>query len=289
MYKIASLLLVLLALPISEATAQTVYRSNHPIEASNYTRAIEATKSENWAVAYRFLEDELSNSNQDRKNRALELVRQFPQILRAAPSTFTQDEIVDSIRRYGETEAIRIERKRIDLLAAVADGATVSQATASLDAVIAARRKQERDQEQQQRALAQQRDAREKAEQQQFLSLQNSTNPNFQYLGAVRYENENKREMAKAIYLAIMDRHPTSPIALKAADRIAALADVRAIERSNDNLAREAAKQSAEANAALGQASREAASRAFQQCEIEETACYQRGGKNCFRDCKRLR
>lgn len=73
------------------------------------------------------------------------------------------------------------------------------------------------------------------------------------YLAAVKYEADKERSKAKRLYLTIMDRFPQDDLALKAGDRITALADVEAVESSN------AAKAEGRANReALAQASRDA-------------------------------
>ena len=58
-------------------------------------------------------------------------------------------------------------------------------------------------------------------------------NPQRMYLAGVKYENEKKRDLAKRVYLTIMDRFPEHAMAVKAADRLAGINDVEAVENSN--------------------------------------------------------
>jgi hypothetical protein len=64
-------------------------------------------------------------------------------------------------------------------------------------------------------------------------TLEQSQNPQEIYLGAVKFESDGERSRAKYLYELIMEKFSASPIALKAADRLAALVDVEAISRSN--------------------------------------------------------
>ena len=66
-----------------------------------------------------------------------------------------------------------------------------------------------------------------------YKSLEHSQNPQEIYLGAVKFESDGERSRAKSLYELIMEKFPASTIALKAADRLAALVDVEAIGRSN--------------------------------------------------------
>ena len=121
-------------------------------------------------------------------------------------------------------------------------------------------------------------------------------NPQVMYLAAVKYENGGERGRAKTIYIQLIDKYSSSTFALKAADRITALADVVAIERSNEEQARASRESKAAAERAaadlsdsIEKASTNQRRTARQACEVERNACYSRGGKNCYRDCESLR
>ncbi len=110
-----------------------------------------------------------------------------------------------------------------------------------------------------------------------FNNVLNLKNPQQQYLEAVKYENDNERSRAKRIYLTIMDKSSTSPIALKAADRLSNLKSVEAVESASDT-SRAAAERAAEASRRAGEASREAAysvnRRNADQCQKDQNACW---------------
>lgn len=92
-----------------------------------------------------------------------------------------------------------------------------------------------------------------------YQSAINNKNPQQMYLAAVKYENDNERGRAKTVYLAIMDKFSSSPVALKAADRLANLKDVEAVE-SAGAANREAAYSVKRQNA--------------EQCEKNRNACF---------------
>ncbi len=110
-----------------------------------------------------------------------------------------------------------------------------------------------------------------------FNNVLNLKNPQQQYLEAVKYENNNERSRAKRIYLTIMDKSSTSPIAMKAADRLASMKDVEAVESASD-ASRAAAERAAEASRRAGEASREAATSVnrqnYDQCRKNRDACW---------------
>ncbi len=66
-----------------------------------------------------------------------------------------------------------------------------------------------------------------------YRALEQAQNPQEIYLGAVKFESDGERSRAKSLYELIMEKFSANPIALKAADRLAALVDVEAINRSN--------------------------------------------------------
>jgi len=96
-------------------------------------------------------------------------------------------------------------------------------------------------------------------------------------LEAGKYENENERSRAKRVYLTIMDKFSTSPVAMKAADRLASLKDVEAVE-SASSASQAAAERAAEASRRAGDASRDAAytvnRKNSEQCQNNRNACF---------------
>lgn len=132
-----------------------------------------------------------------------------------------------------------------------------------------------------------------------YRALEASRDAQAQYLAAVRYEADGERPRAKTLYLTIMERHASHAIALKAADRLAAMTDVIAVERSNAvkasasleaaRAAREAAQESQGARSSVDKANRDAGDRASRQCRDAVDACYARRGDSCYRDCDALR
>lgn len=63
--------------------------------------------------------------------------------------------------------------------------------------------------------------------------LLKSDNPVEMYFAGVKYEDASNRPYAKKIYRAIIDRFSSNQIAMKAADRLARIKDVEAVEESN--------------------------------------------------------
>jgi hypothetical protein len=94
-----------------------------------------------------------------------------------------------------------------------------------------------------------------------------SKNPQSMYISAVKYENNSERGRAKKIDLTIMDKFETSPMAVKAADRLASLGDVEATEDSNR------AKSNA-ISEATREATRQNSNNSRRQCESQQKACY---------------
>lgn len=125
-----------------------------------------------------------------------------------------------------------------------------------------------------------------------FSELERSRDPQVQYLAAVKLEANGDRSRAKTLYLAIMELSPQSAIAIKAADRLASLTDVQAIERSNSRAeiaSREAAQRAEELRSSVERTNSDSASRMYNACVVERDACYGRNGKNCYRNCDALR
>lgn len=99
----------------------------------------------------------------------------------------------------------------------------------------------------------------------QFARARNAKDPQAIYLAASRYESDGERGRAKSLYRLIVDKFETSPIALKAADRLTRLADVEAVETSNSNAAYQVQRSQEDARQSN-----------YQQCINEYSACQSR-------------
>lgn len=258
----------------------------------NQRRADAAIARSDWALAYRFLEDDFDHNDQRRKDRALGLVRQYPQIVEAGILTFTPEEIASSIQSYGPATATKIEARRLHLLSLVAGLEVAKQALMNIpNAMPEFQRLQQvaKDQEALRREqLAKQEAARVReekerrqsleeservrvAEAQKFDTLLNAKDPTVMYLAAGKLERTGESGKAQLVYERLIERFPASQWAVKANDQ---LLEKRRAEAYNSTTQR--------ANAEAGE-------RAFRACRIEVDTCYSRNGKNCFRDCERLR
>lgn len=99
----------------------------------------------------------------------------------------------------------------------------------------------------------------------QFARARNAKDPQAIYLAASRYESDGERGRAKTLYRLIVDKFETSPIALKAADRLTRLADVEAVETSNSNATYQVQRSHEETRQSN-----------YQQCINEYSACQSR-------------
>lgn len=99
----------------------------------------------------------------------------------------------------------------------------------------------------------------------QFARARNAKDPQAIYLAASRYESDGERGRAKTLYRIIVDKFESSPIALKAADRLTRLADVEAVESSNANAAYQVQRSHEESRQSN-----------YQQCMNENSACQSR-------------
>lgn len=107
-----------------------------------------------------------------------------------------------------------------------------------------------------------------------FKSQLSGKNPQAMYLAAGKYERDGSSSHAKELYEAIIARFPSSVWAVKANDQLLQKDRVSDIESSNANAARRVESDSRRL--------------AYEQCKIEQEACYDSGRKNCYRDCKSL-
>lgn len=99
--------------------------------------------------------------------------------------------------------------------------------------------------------------------QREYSRVLTSGNTQDMYLKAVKYENNNERGKAKRIYLTIMDKFSKSAIAIKAAERLAALSDVEAVEGASRSQAN-----------AISNANQDAAARSKATCQAQRMACW---------------
>lgn len=102
-----------------------------------------------------------------------------------------------------------------------------------------------------------------------FNNILNLKNPQQMYLEAVKYENGDQKNRAKRIYLTVMDKFASNPVAMKAADRLVALKDVEAVESA-----------SASSRAAVERAREDASQRQRDYCS---------GKYSCFASCTDLK
>lgn len=109
-----------------------------------------------------------------------------------------------------------------------------------------------------------------------FHNALNSNNPQTMFLAGVKYENDRERGRAKRIYLTIMERFSEHAMALKAADRLAGMNDVAAVEDAQART-RQAVEQSRQS---IEQASRDAA---YRQEQARQGFCS--GKQDCMNSC----
>lgn len=132
-----------------------------------------------------------------------------------------------------------------------------------------------------------------------FHSVLSSKNPQTMYLDGVKYEDSNERGRAKKVYLTIMDRFSNHAMAVKAADRLASMKDVEAvedaqaaarreIERANRDAAERDRQNANERRYADQRAADDQRSAAEKRREHEEKMeCYSRGGTMGFFGCSK--
>lgn len=88
-----------------------------------------------------------------------------------------------------------------------------------------------------------------------------SNAPREMYLAGVKLEADKDRVRAKSLYMAIVERFPMDDLAIKAGERITALADVEAIESSNSAAASAAVRSQQETKDAIERANSDSANR----------------------------
>ncbi|MDP2832595.1 MAG: hypothetical protein Q8Q28_04725 [Pseudomonadota bacterium] len=113
-----------------------------------------------------------------------------------------------------------------------------------------------------------------------FNNVLTSRDPQKMYLSGVKYDNNGERGRAKRIYLEIMERFEDQAIALKAADRLASMNEVIAVERSNSAIRRAVEQSEAETQRSIRQANRDAEARGDQD---KREFC--RGKNDCLNSC----
>lgn len=112
-----------------------------------------------------------------------------------------------------------------------------------------------------------------------FHNVLTGANPQSMYLAGVKYENDKEPGKAKKVYLTIMDRFSEHAMALKAADRLAGMNDVAAVEDAQWRT-RQAIEDS---NEQARRASQEAADR---QDRAKRDFCS--GKSSCYGSCSGL-
>lgn len=135
----------------------------------------------------------------------------------------------------------------------------------------AARRAREVREAEESRLAAIEADSRRKQEQARLDAALNAKTAQAMYLAAGKYEREGDDYNARQVYERLIDRFPDSPFAAKANDQL--------LER----------KREERASADLRDARSEQGRRAFEACRMEMDACYSRNGRDCWRDCEKLR
>jgi hypothetical protein len=118
------------------------------------------------------------------------------------------------------------------------------------------------------------------ADKRKFHNVLIGSNPQTMYLAGVKYENDQERSRAKRIYLTIMDRFSEHPMAVKAADRLAGMIDVEAVEGAQAQT-RQAVERSRQA---VEQANRDAA---YRQDRARQDHCS--GKSDCMNSCVGLK
>jgi hypothetical protein len=96
-------------------------------EPEQFGYALEAIKREDWEAGYRLLEDLVISGDEMLRVRTLQLFKDHPELLDAAPDTFSKISLEESRDTYG-TSAIKIEKERLDLYERVAQPEAYSRA-----------------------------------------------------------------------------------------------------------------------------------------------------------------
>lgn len=118
-------------------------------------------------------------------------------------------------------------------------------------------------------ALANERAA--KARENRLQAALNAKDGQAMYLAAGSYEREGDKYAARRVYERVVSRFPSSLWAVKANDQLLAIERVNSLNSATEN------------------SNREAGNRSYQACKIEMDNCYGYGGKNCYRNCDKLR
>jgi hypothetical protein len=231
MSRFALAVVITLSLASPSVTSQTTTRSSQPVVSTNYSRAVEAANARNWSTAYRFLEDEFSHSNPERKALALDLLKKHPQILQSAVSTFSREEILDSIQRHGEEAAIRLEQRRIQMFATVADQAEVAKVNALLAASTKEVEENRKVREERENIERRKREADERQRTQTRLDserafaalMSKKSDPQMLYLRAGKFERDGDTSKARQLYEYLVETFSSTSWAVKANDRLLSL------------------------------------------------------------------
>lgn len=88
-------------------------------EWTQYGHALEAIRKENWQAGYRLLEDFIITDDTTLQARTIQLFADYPELLEAAPATFSRGSLQESRKTYGDTAA-DLEQHRLNLYEKVA-------------------------------------------------------------------------------------------------------------------------------------------------------------------------
>ncbi|NMG71812.1 hypothetical protein GO611_16985 [Azoarcus communis SWub3 = DSM 12120] len=90
-----------------------------------------------WVKAYRFAEDGLISSREDVKARAMQMMRQYPQLIAAAESTFSRESIARTVEIHAPGKGIEVESRRLNMFRVVASDDQYGRALENLQSVAA--------------------------------------------------------------------------------------------------------------------------------------------------------
>ncbi|MGB5261818.1 MAG: hypothetical protein WBO34_15035, partial [Gammaproteobacteria bacterium] len=105
-------------------------------EPTQFEAALAAIKREDWVAGYRLLEDYVVNADVTLQSKALQLFRDYPELLAAAPQTFSTASLQASRRTYGD-QAFALEQGRLALYEHVASPEDYARAEENLREVFA--------------------------------------------------------------------------------------------------------------------------------------------------------
>lgn len=165
---------------------------------SYFDRSYVAISNKNWEVAYRFIEGKLISKDETERGQAIAMVKAYPEMLNAGIETFTEENLKDSIKNYGEEQGIDIERKRLEMIKVVTNNTTyknikykIDELAIHIDAIRAEAAKELSEKQRQSNEI---KLSKEKEEKLRFQILRDKKNKSFFYC-------KNKRECDKSFSL----------------------------------------------------------------------------------------